>query len=311
MIDLSGYRKYKLNENYFETIDTEEKAYWLGLIYADGCLHIRTNGVKTFCLALKEEDGYIIEELNSALDSEYKVKHNVNNWNTRYSRLDINSKLFCEHLENKGVHPNKTTECLFPTQEIVPINLRKHFIRGFMDGDGCISITHDTDYSLKFIGTYEMMKGIQDFFGIENGSLVQDKRCNVPIYSLGYHGNRITENLLTILYEDSHISLDRKYQRFLSLCQLNENNSLDSLYDSNIRRSNIFKLYKQGLSYLKICEVTGHSTSYINSVIKPYRDIEMAKLDEDILEMYSNGKSKLSICKITGRSRDYIRKLVG
>lgn len=307
---MSGYRKYKLNEDYFEIIDTEEKAYWLGLIYADGCLHIRTNGVKIFCLALKEEDGYIIEKFNNSLDSEYKIKHGVNNWNTKYSRLDINSKIFCEHLENKGVHPNKTTECLFPTQEIVPINLRKHFVRGFMDGDGCIAITHDTDYSLKFIGTYEMMEGIREFFGVDNVALVQDKRCVVPIYTLGYHGNRITEKLLIPLYEDSHIFLKRKYKRFLSLCQLNKENSLNSLEDGFTRHSRIFELYKQGLSYMKINELTGHSTSYINKIIKPYRDIEMAKLDEVILEMYKDGKSKLYICKITGRSRDYIRKLV-
>ena len=28
--------KYKRNENYFSYIDTPEKAYWLGFIYADG-----------------------------------------------------------------------------------------------------------------------------------------------------------------------------------------------------------------------------------------------------------------------------------
>lgn len=31
-----SHRQYNIDENYFDTINTEEKAYWLGFIYADG-----------------------------------------------------------------------------------------------------------------------------------------------------------------------------------------------------------------------------------------------------------------------------------
>lgn len=31
---------YKLNENYFKFIDSHEKAYWLGFISADECIHV-------------------------------------------------------------------------------------------------------------------------------------------------------------------------------------------------------------------------------------------------------------------------------
>lgn len=39
-------RKYKFDENFFENIDTEEKAYWLGFIYADGAVFKRTLSIR-------------------------------------------------------------------------------------------------------------------------------------------------------------------------------------------------------------------------------------------------------------------------
>jgi hypothetical protein len=39
-------QKYKINEDFFQEIDTEEKAYWLGFLYADGYIHVRSHQVK-------------------------------------------------------------------------------------------------------------------------------------------------------------------------------------------------------------------------------------------------------------------------
>ena len=61
---------YQVNENYFETIDTREKAYFLGLLAADGCIHKTIPGKRNtrISLSLKVEDMYIIDSLAKAID---------------------------------------------------------------------------------------------------------------------------------------------------------------------------------------------------------------------------------------------------
>src|SRR5271155_4421936 len=58
-------RKYPVNDNFFEDIDTEEKAYYLGLLFADGCNHSgRVNKIE---LSLAKQDVYILERLSQLL----------------------------------------------------------------------------------------------------------------------------------------------------------------------------------------------------------------------------------------------------
>ena len=50
-------RKYTLNENYFDIIDTQEKAYIVGLLFSDGCISEINNAIS---ISLKEEDKDIL-----------------------------------------------------------------------------------------------------------------------------------------------------------------------------------------------------------------------------------------------------------
>lgn len=60
-------RKYNVNENYFDNIDTPNKAYILGLLYADGNNHIKNN---TVSIALQEEDVEILRLINKEIESD-------------------------------------------------------------------------------------------------------------------------------------------------------------------------------------------------------------------------------------------------
>ena len=51
------YRKHIINEKYFDSIDSEDKAYFLGLLFADGC--VAKNGYN-ICLTLKNNDKHIL-----------------------------------------------------------------------------------------------------------------------------------------------------------------------------------------------------------------------------------------------------------
>jgi len=132
-------RKYSLNDNYFDVIDTEEKAYFLGLLYADGCnLFDKNNNVTT--ISLQEKDVKILERFNYEIKSdrplEFMYKNNDNHQN-QY-RLTMCSEQISTNLSLLGCTPRKSLTLKFPTEEQVPNHLIQHFIRGYFDGDGCI-----------------------------------------------------------------------------------------------------------------------------------------------------------------------------
>ena len=65
-------RKYNFNQDYFENIDTDEKAYWLGFFFADGCITINKKGdnkqYSQYKVQLTSIDREIIENFSKAID---------------------------------------------------------------------------------------------------------------------------------------------------------------------------------------------------------------------------------------------------
>jgi len=75
--------KYVYNEDFFQKIDTEEKAYILGLLFADGSVHNKRNVVK---LQLQDVDKEILEKISSCLIVGKKELLFTNNSNKSYTR---------------------------------------------------------------------------------------------------------------------------------------------------------------------------------------------------------------------------------
>lgn len=136
-----GY-KYKVNHEYFDKIDTEYKAYILGFIYADGSV-IQPKGNRQLCLriAIQEEDGYILEKFaNEAAGGQIKIINppaiQKKGWKKRII-VSVTSDKICKKLIELGCKPNKSRMGMdFPKLDN---QLVRHFIRGFLDGDGCIT----------------------------------------------------------------------------------------------------------------------------------------------------------------------------
>lgn len=129
-----------MDNNYFNKIDTEYKAYILGFIYADGCLIDNINGrQKRLSIEIQEKDGYILNKL--ALDivgrlPYLKIKKRENESNTYM--LNISSDEIVTDLINLGCNIRKSqVGMVFPKIDDEFVN---HFIRGFFDGDGCITV---------------------------------------------------------------------------------------------------------------------------------------------------------------------------
>ena len=85
--------EYVFNEDFFETIDSEEKAYWLGFIYADGYI----TGDDRCGIALKNIDNIHLEKFKKSIDSNHKIsvyksQYNENCNITEYCRIILISK---------------------------------------------------------------------------------------------------------------------------------------------------------------------------------------------------------------------------
>jgi hypothetical protein len=198
-------RKYKFNENYFDSIDTEQKAYWLGFLFADGNVYRNQMTLK-----LSNLDKLHLELFKKHLQSEHLIYDELG----KYSSLVIGSKKFSESLISNGCVRKKSLIIEFP---ILQNDLVRHFIRGVFDGDGCISfIKKNPKYKRWCIasGSKRFIESIKEVVEKEiNYNLKLYKRKN--IYVLVSGKKNIVKSIFDFMYKDATVYLDRKYQKFL------------------------------------------------------------------------------------------------
>ncbi len=209
-------RIYTLNENYFENIDSSDKAYFLGLLYADGSV----SQFKNSCiLSLTEIKPTIFEVFKRYLECDKPLylkgsKLQKDGYVSKpYYSLEINSEKLSQDLINQGCHPNKTIILDFPNEKMVPKKLLWHFLRGFFDGDGCIGL-YGRNIRLNITGTKSMLYSIKNFL------IEFDIFCNVGKYKNknAYQLQANNKNALKffrLIYEDcNELKLERKYKKY-------------------------------------------------------------------------------------------------
>ena len=255
---------YICNEDYFESIDTEDKAYWLGFIYADGYIQAkRETNTRKIGLSISNKDIEHLRKFKKCLNAtheirEYKVTSGYSN-NTVYCRLLITSEKLAHDLEEKGCFENKTNILKFPTKEQVPQHLIRHFIRGYFDGDGSIWHTSQKDnkdktYSIDFCGTDDFLTGIMRELirvGIINHTYKFDKRKKGQTVSrFRFGGNLQAKAFCEYIYKDATICLQRKYDRYKDLVELLESMiRVNQCYVCGTTESYEFDMWSHGGEY--------------------------------------------------------------
>lgn len=217
--------RLKFDNTIFDSIDTEEKAYWLGFIFADGCissspLDQNKKAKYTLEISLKASDSKHLEKLNRFMKCE-KAKVKILDAKcgkiiTKRCRWTITDKHLWEILNNYGCSPKKSLTLEFPDEFIFKDkSLIRHFIRGYFDGDGCFTRhinIHTVSPLVGFIGTKPFLEKILEYSTI-SAKFRHDKRHTDLTWSLEYHKNEGIE-LINYLYKDSTIYLDRKYKLY-------------------------------------------------------------------------------------------------
>lgn len=218
---------YTCDRQFFKTIDTPAKAYWLGFIYADGNVYDKDNGASVFQIALAEVDRTHVESLRTSLKAEHPLYSDRG-----CARLMISSQELTDDLKRQGVTPRKSLTVTYPLEKQVPLSLQSHFIRGYFDGDGTITgaMCPGTDWSCQIIGTEPFLEGIRERLveaGLRRTNLTQEKRSGGgKIFTLCYGGyvphgvtsSTVALQLHTYLYRDAdNLQLSRKRLKFDAL----------------------------------------------------------------------------------------------
>lgn len=224
-------RKYSCNSDFFESIDTEEKAYWLGFLFADGFITSpqNNNNVKRVGLSLKESDCNHLEKFNKAISSNAIIRHYTVTTgykiDTKYCRVIITDNKMAEDLISHGCVEHKSNILNPPIG--VPEYLIKHFIRGFMDGNGSISISkykYGFIYKIRFTSTDNVLKWIMNhlikYKIIDKEYPLYKRKPTQIVSSFEFGGNNLAKKYLDYIYEDATVWLDRKHDRYIELLNL-------------------------------------------------------------------------------------------
>lgn len=213
------YRKYFFNFDFFEKIDSDKKAYWLGFMYADGSIEKQPKyGEQSFKLALQKEDEEILEKFNKDLESTYPIRYDYSKYNKNsncqiQAILNPRKQKTVDDLKKLGCVENKSLILTFPTEEQVPKKYIYSFIRGYFDGDGSIS-QYKENFSISIVGTQEFITKLSSYFN--GGSIFKDKRKKNSWY-FTLNGNLQVLDFYYKLYNNADRYLLRKYNKFQEL----------------------------------------------------------------------------------------------
>jgi NDP-sugar pyrophosphorylase family protein len=184
-------------------------------------------------ISLHEKDKTFLKMISKHL-SDYEVKEYTTLSNISKSgvikscEITFRSEKMYNDLINKGCFPKKSLILKFPTDEQVPFAFIHHFIRGYFDGDGSISVfkafnklrnKHYTVAEVNICGTLEFLQEVSKILNMTKSCVYKEKRRVGNIYKLKFHNRPRVENFYTIVYKDCHIQLNRKQEIFKNYLQ--------------------------------------------------------------------------------------------
>lgn len=218
-------RTYTIDETYFGQIDTQEKAYWLGFLWADGCISKttpRASGPNRLRIAQKWSEIDHLMRFQAAIQSNYPIKQIRHPNNRLVAQLDINCRPLCEQLQKLG-YDVKTKRVQIPAidQKLLP-----HFMRGYFDGDGALSIYHQTikkwtipkqEWSLTGNKTlmHEMKGVLTKYAGVTSTVSIKYYKKSPDSATVRYGKKEDIAKLYNYLYTDATIYLETKHRKFI------------------------------------------------------------------------------------------------
>lgn len=206
-------KKYEINEFFFRNINNQNKAYILGLIYADGNLY--KNQIE---ITLTESDKSLLEAVGAKIYFSVPPlkwrdgRETKNRKNKPQYRLLITNKTIANDLRSIGLIENKSLKIRLPN---IPENLYSHFIRGFFDGDGCLHISrYKENNRISIISNPAFLEDIKNVIEKTLKIRCYNNPKTITVNSLNIYGNLQLKKFLNWLYNDAELKLERKFKKY-------------------------------------------------------------------------------------------------
>lgn len=211
---------YQYNDDYFETIDTSSKAYWLGFISADGSVQEKISGSMRMRIVLASRDKGHLMKFNNELDGNLPIRHaDVKLGDKVYgsSMIDVNSTKMCQDLIRLNIVPHKTLKL-----QMSPIDDKYFwdFMRGFIDGDGSFSCRkrkgrNGYRHALELVcASLDMLEHIRNTmkndYGLHSNIY---KTSNNRQWRLNISNRHDLARVIHLLYDNSTVYLNRKHEQ--------------------------------------------------------------------------------------------------
>lgn len=234
---LSSYdinRRHSLNTHFFDTIHSEKQAYWLGFLWADGSWSKtapRCSGPNRLNLSQKLSEVNHLQLFLDTLEADYPIRQLNNGYGSGSAMtVNINSRPLCISLERLGF-ARKDQRIHIPP---IPPSLLHHFVRGYFDGDGCLSVYTQTvgnavinkqEWSLtghpEFIANIRQL--IEQNVDVSHRVKIKTYKRTDKAVTLRYGRKSDIIALHDYLYQDATVYLDSKYQQFVEFFNREKN----------------------------------------------------------------------------------------
>ncbi len=207
------------HEQYFQHIDSGEKAYILGFFYADGC---NTGSGLDFSLHIRDEE--IVRKIRDRICKDVPIRKRVRP-SVEMARFRLCGQVLSNRLSELGCVQRKALVLKYP--QWMPNELHSHFIRGYFDGDGTIWIHKQGEREghpgLAFSSTLSFLSTVKDI--IQNTLGIRGVLCRkrrLDLWSTCHLNYSDFYNVITIyswMLKDAHIYMKRKYDKFCEIEQ--------------------------------------------------------------------------------------------
>lgn len=239
---------YSYDINYFEEINSSEKAYWLGFIASDGNLYRRDGHQGLVSISINEKDIELLNNFKKELNTTKPIQivTDKRQPNTKMATLQITGDKIFNDILMLGIGIRKTFDMnLEEVFQKIPKKFVPDFILGYFDGDGSIDIPLDGAISrshVRIVGPEKSLKVFQNYFlslGVTSSILIDSRKYSQPFGELTFKSSSEKYCFLKIIYSSEIKSLIRKKERAITLLQRIENNVTNR--SENIKAINLYK----------------------------------------------------------------------
>jgi len=328
--DISHSRqKYSVDEHVYDVINTQDKAYFLGVLLADG--NSSSNGYN-IRLALQERDRDLVEKFSDLFKSNKPLMITPPKTSEGYTSqaivtCSITNKYVAKSLVKWGMVPRKTFITKFP-EDLLP-EFYQHFIRGLFDADGSISIDElKHAQSFTIAGTEQLLLRVQEILceacTLNPTKLIFHKTKGGGIYTLNYGGSHQVMRIKDYLYKDAITYLQRKKDKFDLVVDRKKYPKPKKPTAAKWRfpEEELLHLYNTGLSAAQIAEHFG-KPGYHTKVLRQLAEMGIETLDryeiskrksdmhtEEILKLHAEGLSSRAIGKQVGLNKNTVMRIL-